>query len=168
MSAPLPVIVELNYDGHDIGIAVLASVNKGNIEVTLDPDQGGNPDKLLKVLQSNPAAVLKQVNAALVKANYKGVEPHAELVDVKAGKPVMGDAQIKYMVDRFLGWRLPENFNPDGGISFKPDYNEHTAYPAKHEPIGTNLFDAMQAEQMVRYLVDGIDGAMPEKESNDI
>ena len=68
----------------------------------------------------------------------------------------MNDEQIKYMVDRFLEWRLPENFNPDAGISFKPHFNEHTAYPMKHEPIGTNLFDATQAEEMVRYLLDGM------------
>jgi hypothetical protein len=68
----------------------------------------------------------------------------------------MNDEQIKYMVDRFLEWRLPENFNPDAGISFKPNFNEHTAYPMKHEPVGTNLFDATQAEEMVRYLIDGM------------
>ena len=32
----------------------------------------------------------------------------------------------------------------------------HTAYPMKHEPVGTNLFDATQAEEMVRYLIDGM------------
>ena len=68
----------------------------------------------------------------------------------------MTDEQIKYMVDRFLEWRLPENFIPDAGISFKPYFNEHTAHPMRHEPIGTNLFDATQAEEMVRYLVDGM------------
>ena len=68
----------------------------------------------------------------------------------------MNDEQIKYMVDRFLERRLPENFNPDAGISFKPHFNEHTAYPMKHEPIGTNLFDSTQAEEMVRYLIDGM------------
>ena len=68
----------------------------------------------------------------------------------------MNDKQIKYMVDRFLGWKLPENFNPDGGVSFKKVRNEHTAYPAKNEPVGTNLLDAVQAEEMVRYLIDGL------------
>ena len=68
----------------------------------------------------------------------------------------MSDAQIKYMVNRFLVWRLPENFNPDGGISFKPRFNEHTPYPMKNEPVGTNLFDATQTEEMIRYLVDGL------------
>ena len=73
----------------------------------------------------------------------------------------MSDDQIKYMVNRFLMWRLPENINPDAGISFKRDYNENTAWPAKHEPVGTNLFDAEQAEQMVRYMVDGMPAPPP-------
>lgn len=63
--------------------------------------------------------------------------------------------QIKHVVNRFLGWRLPEGFNPDGGISFKRTFNEHTAYPMKHEPSGTNLFSADQAEAMVRYILEG-------------
>ncbi len=68
----------------------------------------------------------------------------------------MTEAQIKHMVNRFLAWRLPENFSPDAGISFKPDYNEHTARPMKHEPTGTNLFDATQAEEMVRHMIEGL------------
>jgi len=72
------------------------------------------------------------------------------------GVPVMRDEQIKHMVNRFLMWRLPENFNPDGGISFKRDFNENTPHPMKHEPVGTNLFDATQAEEMVRYMVNGL------------
>lgn len=73
----------------------------------------------------------------------------------------MTDDQIKHMVSRFLGWKLPENFRPDAGISFKPTFNEHTAHPMRHEPSGTNLFDFDQATAMVRYMVDG----MPEAES---
>ena len=72
----------------------------------------------------------------------------------------MTDDQIKHLVARFLGWRLPENFNPDAGISFKRTFNEGTPYPMKHEPVGTNLFDASQAEQMVRYMVDGMPNAL--------
>lgn len=66
------------------------------------------------------------------------------------------EEQVRYMVNRFLMWRLPENFNPDAGISFKAAYNESTPWPAKHEPVGTNLFDATQTEAMIRYLIDGI------------
>ena len=67
----------------------------------------------------------------------------------------MTDDQIKRMVNRFLQWRLPENFAPDGGISFKATFNEHTAHPMRHEPVGTNLFNAVQAEAMVRHMLGG-------------
>jgi len=67
------------------------------------------------------------------------------------------EALVKHMVSRFLGWKLPDNFNPDAGISFKRDYNENIPWPMKHEPVGTNLFDAVQAEAMVRFIIDGAD-----------
>lgn len=73
----------------------------------------------------------------------------------------MTDEQIKHMVNRFLGWRLPEHFRPDAGISFNPEYNVeyNTARgkpPALHQPSGTNLFDASQAETMMRYMAEGL------------
>jgi hypothetical protein len=71
----------------------------------------------------------------------------------------MTDDQIKHMVQRFLGWRLPDNFNPDAGISFEPMFNANTAHPMRHEPQGTNLLDATQAEAMIRHLVDGLPDA---------
>lgn len=63
---------------------------------------------------------------------------------------------VAHLVNRFLRWKLPENFSPDAGITFKPNYNEHTPWPAKHEPCGTNLLDASQAEEMVRYMLEGL------------
>ncbi|MGV2110141.1 hypothetical protein ACQZ46_02565 [Agrobacterium salinitolerans] len=68
----------------------------------------------------------------------------------------MTEEQIKHMADRFLQWRLPEDFAPDCGISFKRDFNEHTAHPMKHEPSGTNLLDARQAEAMVEFITQGL------------
>lgn len=68
----------------------------------------------------------------------------------------MKDEQIKHMVNRFLAWKLPANFAPDAGISFKAAFNEHTAHPMKHDPSGTNLFDAGQADAMVRHMVEGV------------
>jgi len=72
----------------------------------------------------------------------------------------MTEDKIKYMVNRFLSWKLPrDTFNPDGGISFdKEPFNTHTEHPMLHEPSGTNLFDAGQTEKMIRYLVDGMPG----------
>lgn len=69
---------------------------------------------------------------------------------------MLTEKQIKHMRDKFLGWKLPENFNPDGGISFKKTFNDHLETPMKNEPSGTNLFDADQAEAMVRHMIDGM------------
>lgn len=76
-----------------------------------------------------------------------------DLGDTAAISP---DEQVKHMVNRFLAWKLPENFNPDGGISFKRTFNDHLPVPMKHEPSGTNLLDATQATAMVRHMIEGI------------
>jgi hypothetical protein len=73
----------------------------------------------------------------------------------------MTEDQIKHMVSRFLCWRLPDDFHPDAGIKFEPDFNvEYNASqgrpPSRHEPTGTNLFTAIQAEKMVRHMLEGM------------
>jgi hypothetical protein len=55
----------------------------------------------------------------------------------------MDEKQIDEMVNRFLGWKLPENFNPDCGIS----------YQKIGKPIGTNLFTATQAREMIKHIL---------------
>lgn len=68
----------------------------------------------------------------------------------------MTNDQIKHMVDRFLQWRFPPNFNPDGGISYtRPNY----APEVDATPVGTNLLDAEQAEAMIRHIVEGLPSA---------
>lgn len=74
----------------------------------------------------------------------------------------MTEAQIKHMVQRFLQWKLPENFNPDDGISFEREFNKEWNAkqgnpPQYRTPLGTNLLDATQAEAMVRHMI----GEMP-------
>lgn len=61
--------------------------------------------------------------------------------------------QIRHMVDRFLGWRVPSNFNPDAGITYTP---ARQLPGIDRRPSGTNLLDATQAEAMLRYIVDGM------------
>lgn len=68
----------------------------------------------------------------------------------------MTDNQIKHMVERFLGWKLPENFNPDNGVTFEPRGNKGTQHEYDRNPQGTNLFDYTQAEAMVRHMVEGL------------
>jgi hypothetical protein len=71
-------------------------------------------------------------------------------------REITEEAQIKHMVDRFLAWKLPENFRPDGGVSFDPIGNAGTTYEFHREPMGTNLLDATQAEAMVRHMLEGL------------
>lgn len=73
------------------------------------------------------------------------------------------DDLVKHMTNRFLGWRLPEDFRPDDGISFEPFFNvewnaKQGKPPQRRTPTGTNLFTSTQAEAMVRYIIDGAKG----------
>lgn len=53
------------------------------------------------------------------------------------------------MVSRFLGWKLPDDFFPDAGISFKAPQHPNGW------PIGTNLLTADQARAMLEYVLQG-------------
>lgn len=68
----------------------------------------------------------------------------------------MTEEQVLKMVERFLGWRLPYDFDPDGGISFqKPQELYPLVENPRHLwPTGTNLLDAEQARAMVEYLLN--------------
>lgn len=57
------------------------------------------------------------------------------------------DAHYKAMVDRFLGWKLPQDFAPDCGISFTPP----SELPDLYWPTGTNLLHAGQALEMFKH-----------------
>lgn len=61
------------------------------------------------------------------------------------------DDQIKHMVERFLTWKLPENFCPDNHIEF----DGSKCHP-NHWPVGTNLLDYSQAQAMVRHMIEGL------------
>jgi hypothetical protein len=97
------------------------------------------------------------------EANNKEI---AELIAHARQAKMSQDEQVEYMVRRFLMWRLPENFTPDAGISFKPTFNDHLPEPMKHNPVGTNLFDYTQAKAMVQYMLEGMSTPEPQQEQN--
>lgn len=72
----------------------------------------------------------------------------------------MTEDQIKHMVNRFLGWKIPLPFRPDNGISFEPVGSKGTQYEFQRDPSGTNLFSATEADAMVRYMLDGLPDAL--------
>lgn len=86
------------------------------------------------------------------------VEPGV-MPGIQTSESMMTEAQIKHMVGQFLGWKLPANFRPDGGISFEPTYRGVGGAEHKHEPVGTNLLDATQADAMVRHMLDNLPAA---------
>jgi hypothetical protein len=54
---------------------------------------------------------------------------------------------IAEMVNRFLAWKLPSDFAPDHGITYKPITEPWWG------PTGTNLFNATQAKAMFEYCI---------------
>lgn len=51
------------------------------------------------------------------------------------------------MVNRFLNWSFPDDFNPDGGIVFDR---------RRPGPVGTNLLTAIQARQMLEHVLKDV------------
>ncbi len=68
----------------------------------------------------------------------------------------LSDVQIKHMVERFLTWKLPDDFNPDGGVEFKRTVNKGSPMEHTYNPVGTNLLTFTQASAMVRHMLDGL------------
>jgi hypothetical protein len=78
------------------------------------------------------------VAAAAYQAHIEG-GPVAE-ASAPSARP-----DVKHMVDRFLGWKLPATFSPDCGISF-----DGRGYD-RGWPTGTNLLNAEEARAMFEH-----------------
>lgn len=65
--------------------------------------------------------------------------------------PSVPDDMIEQAVTRFLSWKLPKDFHPDGGMVFIP--TKGRGYDSPHWPCGTNLLNAQQARDMLRYVL---------------
>jgi hypothetical protein len=64
------------------------------------------------------------------------------------------------MVTRFLGWKLPQTFSPDNGITFKPPQNPILW------PVGTNLLTDPEARAMLEHVLGDSSGNGSEKHGN--
>lgn len=71
---------------------------------------------------------------------------------------------VDAMVSRFLCWKLPKDFAPDGRIKFDREFLVFDGFdgaktadisemPAHFWPTGTNLFTAEQAKAMIEHLL---------------
>ncbi len=63
---------------------------------------------------------------------------------------------LEGLTNSFLGWKLPDDFMPDGGISFEAPVSEFSW------PVGTNLLTHAQAVSMFDYLLRGANPALDE------
>jgi hypothetical protein len=84
---------------------------------------------------------------AMSVQDWLDVEPFFDAV-LAAQAPQL--ALTDDMVSRFLGWRLPDDFMPDCGISFNPPM--HEGKPLSW-PTGTNLLHAGQARKMLEHVL---------------
>jgi hypothetical protein len=63
------------------------------------------------------------------------------------------------MVNRFLSWKLPDDFCPDGGVSFSKTVGTMDGQRDRKEmgpawwPVGTNLLSAEQARAMLTHVL---------------
>ena len=76
--------------------------------------------------------------------------------------------QINHMADRFCAWPLPENFNPDGGVSYERFGNKGTAREFRRDTSGTNLFSHEQAKEMICYMLEGLPQSELEKDRPEV
>ena len=83
----------------------------------------------------------------------KQVDEVVEKLRIAFGVPTAEDL-VDEMVNNFLCWKLPKYFAPDAGISFRPTTPyEEDKYGNSGWPIGTNLFTAEQAREMIKFML---------------
>lgn len=88
----------------------------------------------------------KRLNAAAAADRYAAPAPSQEPAGwFEAPYGALTEDQIKQMADRLMVWKLPDNFSPDGGITFKQ-------YHPNVWPVGTNLLTHEQACDMLRFI----------------
>lgn len=84
-------------------------------------------------------------NENYIHSTRRFIIEEATLSDPKSDTPI--HRVSTEMVNRFLAWPLPSDFNPDGGISFSP------MLPGS-QPTGTNLLTAQQAKAMLQFVLN--------------
>lgn len=112
------------------------------------------------ILQANPQANPVVAKVAEVHGSRYTVEwtngplPEGTALFANSGISIKDpEPLVKGVIDeavtKFLGWVLPDGFNPDNGISF-----EKLSGHQVHTPVGTNLFTAEQAKLMFQHCVE--------------
>lgn len=101
-------------------------------------------DDLILEIQARQAKAITSAEAAF----YGRV-----LTAIRFPETTISDQRIERMAGRFLNWKLPADFAPDGGVTFEPVGNRDTGNEYRREPVGTNLLTYNQAVEMVRHMI---------------
>jgi hypothetical protein len=142
----LPDGSQASWHFHDSQAHLFAHVPEG--QATWDGHT--TPEKYTRIERCTAA---RPNIAAAPQPNHQGILNSSQ----PAAQPVAFD--LNAAVDRFLGWPLPQDFAPDGGITF--DRKVRTAEGEKDRaemrpawwPVGTNLLTADQARAMLAHVL---------------
>lgn len=93
-------------------------------------------------------ALLEIANGRLKDLSLELLVRLSNSVKTKAIAHTQEAPDINQMVSNFLGWKLPDDFSPDAGIT----YYRNSVFKG-FEPRGTNLFNADQAKAMIEYML---------------
>jgi hypothetical protein len=84
---------------------------------------------------------------ACCQRRYEYLTQHGRTIRLPSIQPEARG--VEGMVNRFLCWKLPDDFAPDAGISFTPSPIQSPGN--LHWPVGTNLLTAAQARAMFEH-----------------
>jgi len=110
----------------------------------------GKPDERLK--HKNEPKTQNKVHLKNISKEVAQAPKYTQILNNSYEQPSnvvnISDIPVNEVTERFLRWKLPEDFSPDGGIKFQP--------PTSHNdwPYGTNLLDFNQAKSMVEHILD--------------
>jgi hypothetical protein len=115
--------------------------------------QVGAPNEELFTHSPDSAAEIARQAERIAELEEEGRHLTRMLNEELCGATFMGEPVIKQttahaMASALMGWKLPDSFAPDAGISFKAPENK------EWWPTGTNLFDVSQATKMFKYVLD--------------
>jgi hypothetical protein len=136
-------VIEEAYE-LDRKIAKLDVFKRSDTFKALPADQAGLLEAQQRYMQQYSRVLWKRIQLwDLPPGEVVDTALNSQIAAPVAAQPAVTDE----MVSRFLGWRLPDDFAPDGGVTFT-----RPLHPNNY-PTGTNLFTATQAQKMLEHVI---------------
>lgn len=105
-----------------------------------------------KLYEAAEGLLPRLYDALLASENIVTAEALPALATRAPAAPAVAQVDIDAAVSRFLGWRLPDDFAPDNGISYTP-IQRQPGWTHDMHPTGTNLLNAAQARAMLLHVL---------------